>query len=68
MSTAQGFVRIGNTSMEWDEYKDRVEFRGGSQAGEFLIVRKYDGARELLDCLMVLFGRTELTIRYPEIR
>lgn len=68
MSAAKGFVKIGDTSMEWDEYKDRIEFRGHCLTGSFLINTKYDGAREFLDCLMVLFGRTELATRYPEAR
>ena len=62
-------IRHGNTQVSWDEYKDQIivtpNLKFGDLVNQYL---SYDGARELLDCLMAIFARPELAYRYPEVR
>lgn len=65
--TSRGLVRMGDTTLRWDEQKNQIEIEPAAYRGPVLhLVTTYDGGRELLDCLMVLFDRMELTRRYPE--
>jgi hypothetical protein len=61
-----GQIRHGNTSVHWDEERNELYFDLNPATAQFFL--NYDRGRELLDCLMVIFGKTELTYRYPEVR
>jgi len=66
--SATGSVSHNGTQIDWDEQHNRVTLRIILPDGPHVLFMTYDKAREVLDCLMTIFARQELTLRYPEVK
>ena len=69
--SAVGSIRHNNTEIRWDEYKNEIQITPAQithKPEQISFIVKYEGARELLDCLMAIFDRTEIQYQYPETK
>ena len=53
--------------LSWDEDRNELRLQGPDTQAPFLLM-SYDDARVVLDLFMAVFGKNELTYRYPEVR
>jgi hypothetical protein len=63
-----GMIIHDDTSLEWDEAKNQLKLIAQTQYELITAYMNYKQARDILDCLMVVFGRMDIMYRYPEAR